>query len=194
MIPRGLFSQIAIILLSVLIIVTYVKPQLERARAIEDSVTVYQQEEQKVTTVNEKLTKLKSAIAGISNDDRHSLLTYMPNKVDIIAVPRDIESIVKQNGGLLLGVRDVGEDKAPVGQLAAVDSDQPVAHDFSVSIEGSYTQLKQIFATFEKNAYPLEVRELHITEKDGGFLHAELKLRTYNRRFSVDATSTSPIK
>lgn len=187
MIPIGLFSQIALIILSVMIIVTFVKPKLEEVKTTEDSIAIYQEEQMKVETVNKKLSDLKNEITAISDTDRRNLLTYMPNRVDTIAVPRDIETIAKGEGALLKSVRDAGEVKEAVGEVSSVSPNMPLAHDFDFSIEGSYEQLKNIFSAFEQNAYPLEVHELHIIELDGGFLQANGKVRTYSRRFSADA-------
>jgi hypothetical protein len=186
MAPIGLFSQIALIILSVMIVITFVKPKLEEVKAAEDSIAIYQEEQMKVETVNKKLNELKSTITAISDTDRRSLLTYMPNKVDTIAVPRDIETIVEAEGALLKNIRDAGEVKEAFGEVSTVPTDMPVAHEFDFSIEGSYGQLKNVFASFEQNAYPLEIHELHINAQEGGFMRADGKIHTYSRRFSAD--------
>jgi hypothetical protein len=186
MIPRGLFSQIALILLAVLIIFSYVKPKMQEIKSVQDTIMVYKQEEQKVTDVNQKLTKLKSKINDISEEDKHKLLAYMPNEVDTIAVPRDIESIVTGQEAILKSVKYLGMVKGPVGEAVTTQAlETPSAHQFSVVTAGSYLQLKAVFAALERNAYPLEVSDLHISQTAGGFLQADFKLTTYSRRLTT---------
>ncbi len=193
MIPIGLFSQIALIILSVMIIFTFVKPKLEEVKTTEDSIAIYQEEQMKVESVNKKLANLKASITAISDTDRRSLLTYMPNKVDTVAVPRDIETIVLAEGALLKNVRDAGEIKEAIGEVSTIAQDMPAAHEFEFSVEGSYDQLKNIFLAFEQNAYPLEIHELHIVELEGGFLQANGKVRTYSRRLSTGTSEFVPL-
>lgn len=170
-------------ILSVLIIFTYIKPSLGEMKTIQDSIATYEMEQQKVTVVNEKLATLKSTITNVSEEDTRRLLAYMPNEVDIIAVPRDVETISKESGVLLKDIKYQGLDKAPVGQaVGAPTSITPQGHVFSATVQGSYGQLKQFFILAEQNAYPLEIHELAITRKDGGFLEAVMKVKTYNRQ------------
>jgi hypothetical protein len=191
MIPRGLFSQIALIILAILIIVSYVKPRMEEIKSIQDTIMVYRQEEQKVADVNQKLAKLKTKINNIPEEDKHKLLAYMPNQVDTIAVPRDIESIVTGEGAILKSVKYLGMQKDPIGEVVISQASAPVAHQFSVMTEGSYSQLKSVFASLERNAYPLEMSDLHITQTTGGFLQADFKLTTYSRRLTNIGENTT---
>lgn len=182
MIPIGLFSQLMLTILSVLIIVTYIKPSLQDMKSIQDNIATYKQEQTKVSTVNEKLARLTASVQNIPEEDSKRLLTYMPNEVDTIAVPRDIKAMTDGAGVILKDIKYQGEQKPAIG--VAVDPAQafaPDAHAFEVTVVGSYSQLKDLFAQFEHNAYPLEVRELLITKQEGGFLQAAMILYTYNR-------------
>ena len=187
MIPIGLFSQLMIIVLSVLIIFTYVKPSLTEMKSTQDTIATYEQEQTKVADVNEKLSRHTSAVENISDEDTRRLLSYMPNEVDTIAVPRDIKAMTDEVGVILKDIKYQGASKPPIGEAVA---DQqitlPKAHIFNLMVEGSYSQLKQLFTRFEQNAYPLEVRELTITKQEGGFLQATMQLQTYNRLLPPD--------
>ena len=182
MIPKGLFSQLALIILSVLLVFTYVKPSLVKVKETENRVGLYQEQRMKVQAVNDKLVTLKVAVDNVSEADQKNLLVYMPNTVDTIAVPRDIKFITEDAGVVLDEVRYIGPIKQSVGtELNEAIKNKPEAHVFEVSFQGSYEQIKKTLASFEKNVYPLEVHELHIVEQEGGFLKASLKLHTYNR-------------
>jgi hypothetical protein len=181
MIPKGLFSQIAIILLSGLIIFTYVKPSLLATKTIQDKITLYQQQRQKVSTVNGKLATLKSSVDTVGEDDKHRLLTYMPNTVDTIAVPRDLTFIADEAGVVVNDIKYVGLQKPIVGEATIVSPD---------GVQGSYTQIKQLLVDLEQNAYPLEVHDLKMAKREGGFLTASLKIYTYNRAFPAKDAGT----
>ena len=180
MIPNGLFTQIGIAVLSVGIIVSYIRPTFTNIAVKQDQIAVYQVERAKVSEVNTQLSSFMSTISNISPTDNRKLLTYMPDTVDVIGVPRDIEFITEEVGVLLKqisyeGLEDIryGDEEDPATSL------RPLPYLFSVSFEGSYEQIKGVLQLLEQNEYPLEVRELDINKVEGGFLAASLTLATY---------------
>ncbi len=188
--PTGLFSQIALIVLSVGIIFTYITPTLDEVKKTQDTIGVYQTERGKVSEVNTKLDQVASRLNSISVDDQRKLLTYMPDSVDTVMVPRDIKAIADKNGLALGQVTYVGAEEPALAStfvdpsmLAAVTptSFDPEAHTFSVEFEASYEQVKQFLKDIEQNAYPLEVHDLTIERTEGGFLSVDMKVVTYDR-------------
>ena len=77
MMPTGLFSQIALIILSLGIIFTYIKPALGEIGTLQDNIAVYQTERQKVTDVNQKLERVASAVNSISPLQKTIKKTYL---------------------------------------------------------------------------------------------------------------------
>lgn len=190
MMPTGLFSQIALVVLSFGIIFTYIKPVLSEVGALQDTVTVYQTERQKVSEVNQKLESVASAVNAISADDQRRLLTYIPDQVDTVAVPRDLSSIAQATGVILTQIKYEGSegdatsgfvDPASIPVTSSGANTRPEAHEFSFQFEASYEQIKAVLRAIEKNAYPLEVKEMIIEKTDGGFLNVNMKLTTYDR-------------
>lgn len=192
--PIGFFSQLMLFILSVLIIVTYIKPSLGDMKSVQDKIASYEEERQKVAAVNTTLTELKNRVMSVSADDNKRLLTYMPNTVDTLAVPRDIKAMTDAAGVIVKDIKYGGAAQPPVGEAAvAIDEVEPQAHSFSLTLEGSYAQLKQVFTSFEQNAYPLEVRKLTMVRQKGGFLQAMVDVQTYNRRLPSDeVAATAP--
>ena len=190
MMPTGLFSQIALIILSVGIVFTYITPKLDEVEKAQDNIGVYQTEREKVSDVNAKLDQVAAKLNTINTDDQRKLLTYMPDSVDTVAVPRDIKAIA-DGAGLLLGqVEYVGPKVNPANSgfidpsmldALAQNSDDPEAHVFAVDFESSYEQVKKFIGDLEKNAYPLEVHDLVIKKSEGGFLSVQMKIVTYDR-------------
>lgn len=188
--PTGLFSQIALVVLSFGVIFTYIKPVLSEVGALQDTVTIYQTERQKVSEVNKKLESVANAVNAISADDQRRLLTYIPDQVDTVAVPRDLSSIAQATGVILTQIKYEGTDKEAASEFVdpssipgagAGSNAKPEAHEFSFEFEASYEQIKAVLRAIEKNAYPLEVKEMLIEKTDGGFLNVTMKLTTYDR-------------
>ncbi len=187
--PTGLLSQIALIILSVGIIFTYISPALDEIKKTQDTIGVYQSERAKVSDVNLKLEQVAAKLNSINSDDQKRLITYMPDSVDTVAVPRDIKAIADRSGLILDQVSYVGAeesssdtliDPSMVNQTASSQTD-PEAHTFAVNFEASYEQIKRFLADLEKNAYPLEVHDLVIKKSEEGFLSVEMKIVTYDR-------------
>lgn len=190
MMPTGLFSQIALIILSVAIIFTYITPTLDEVKMSQDTIGVYMSEREKVSEVNAKLDQIATKLNSINSEDQKKLLTYMPDSVDTIVVPRDIKAIADKNSLTLDQVKYIGPEE-PLAAATFVDptmlattmptSYDPEAHTFAVEFEASYEQMKLFLGDLEKNAYPLEVHDLNIEQTEGGFLSVEIKLVTYDR-------------
>lgn len=190
MMPTGLLSQIALIILSVGIVFTYIIPKLDEVEKSQDTIAIYKNQHSKVSGVNTKLDQVSSKINSINSDDQRKLLTYMPDSVDTVAVPRDIKAIADGASLILSQIKYLGpnEDAENSGFIdpsmldaLAQSSDDPEAHTFAVDFESSYEQVKQFIGDLEKNAYPLEVHDLVIKKSEGGFLSVQMKIVTYDR-------------
>lgn len=190
----GLFTQVVLIIVAGASIFFYVKPVLTGIGETQDQISVYQQERGQIESVNATLANKVAVVDGISPNDSLSLLTYMPDQVDPLAVMRDIKSIAEGAGLIVSSVADVGpitdEPAGTVARFASTPmetvatpttwSNVPYGYDFTLSVRGSYAQIKSLLGLFESNNYPLEVHELNIQSLEGGFLSAEMKLRTYS--------------
>jgi hypothetical protein len=194
MIPYGLFSQILFLLLSVALVFTYIKPTFSEIDATQDKIETYAQEVEKVSVVNDKLRTLVASYSNVSQGDRLKLLAYMPDEVDTIAVPRDLYTIATQAAVIVRKIEydgpvkqstDVSStllfDPAAAPVEAVPTSNEPEAHRFIVSFEGSYAQIKTVLSLMEENAYPLEVHDLEINKTEGGFLSVDMDIITYDR-------------
>lgn len=181
MIPYGLLSQISLIVIAGALTVTYIKPTFATISDVQDKISTYQEEKMKVATVNQTLATLVNEVDSVSLDDHKRLLTYMPDEVDTIAVPRDIEAIATDAGVLIRGIDYEGALKVPTSADGSSDQNAAEPHSFIIEFESSYEQLKKILSSFEQNHYPLEVREMEVQKMEGGFLDTTVKLTTYDR-------------
>lgn len=200
--PTGLLSQIALIFLSLGIIFTYMSPTLDGVKKNQDTIAVYQTERAKVADVNLKLDQISMRLNSIGADDQRRILTYMPDTVDTVAVPRDIKSIADEAGIALAQIKYIGPEEIAT-DAAFVDPmlidavpatpENPEAHTFAVDFEASYEQIKQFLDNLEMNAYPLEVHEMVIELTEGGFLSVSMKIVTYDRIVPVVPIDQSEI-
>lgn len=179
MIPKGLFAQIAMVGLSIAIIVTYVQPAFSNIGEVQDDISVYQEEREKVVSVNSQLSSLLSRLESVSASDYRSLNTYLPNEVDPIAVPRDLALITFAAGVIYNNASFASALDQNSRDDADNETQPPQAYMFNLSVEGTYPQLKNLFRLLEQNEYPLEVREVSIERSEGSFLSADISIVTY---------------
>lgn len=172
--PKGLVTQLGMIAMSIAIIATFIRPVFADITAMQDDIAVYQKESTMVTQVNSDLTALVEKLESVTTDDDRRLNTYLPNKVDVIAVERDL-SIISQ----LAGVLYVSSDYSGVDNSQLSDNESQKSN-FSLSVEGTYGQLKSLFGLLAANHYPLEVTRLSIDRGEGGFLSANISLAVYS--------------
>jgi len=180
MIPKGLFSQLFMIIIAVAIGFTYIQPTLTAIEATQNDIQLYQVERQKITAVNELLASHVNRLNAILVPDKQRLLAYMPDQVDSVAVPRALQVIANNAGVLFKEVSYEAVDRSYLKGVTAPEGTYPIPHVFSLSVDGTYPQIKDLLRLLEKNKYPLEVHELNISVLDGGFLSAQLRLVTYS--------------
>jgi hypothetical protein len=178
--PIGLISQIAVIGLAIAIVALYVRPAFAEIGVIQNKVLEFSLAREQVTKTNSVLAARVSELESITVNDRNRLSTYMPQLLDEVGVLRDIE-IIAQNSALNYsaiqhnGSRVDGSVDARL--LETVDL--PVQQEFTITVEGDYSALKDFLSMLEQNEYPLQVHELQISALDSGFLSADVTVVTY---------------
>jgi len=181
MIPKGLFSQLLMLCVSVAIVLTFIQPKLSEIGEVQDSINVYQKQRDEIVTVNSQLAVLVSEFENISPDDKARLINYMPDEVDTLAVVRDLFLISKQANVLyvdseyagLVG-RDRRNDQSESNDMS------PVAHQFNLSVEGTYRQIKDLLSLMQVNDYPLEIQKITLNNEQSGFLSVDISLNTFS--------------
>ncbi len=197
MIFNSLFFQIILAALAISIAVIYVQPTFIRIGAAQDAISQYKVEREKVSEVNQILSTLVNRLNGISATDRKALVTYMPDKVDNVAVSKDIFNLAGASG---LEIRNiVYDEKSQLNQVPVVATSShltiPIKHTFTASVVGTYEQTKAFLLLLEQSNYPLEVHDLKITTATADAttpgvqsrqstlerLNSEIKIVTYSR-------------
>jgi uncharacterized membrane protein len=189
MIPNGLLSQIIITALSVGIIVSYVMPTFDKIATHQNEIDTYKAEQEKVSAVNTKLSQLSASINNISSDNQERLLTYMPDSIDTIDVPRTLEAISLAAGVTIneITYQDTSDQDSALALLEAEPTIQPKTERFTLDVDCSYSQFKQLLFLLEQNEFPLEVTDMEVTKKEGGNLNVKLLLTTYSHTYGGSA-------
>lgn len=179
MIFNSLMTQLVMAAVSLGIIFTYVQPAFLNIGTIQAAVEQYKTELLKVDEVNTMLETLVSRVNNMSEEDNKTLLTYMPDKIDHVAVSRDIYIMSKQSGAYLDSVLYDGIKSEKV--LAEESDKKPVRHAFKAQVSGTYSQIKDFLSLLELSNYPLEVHEFSLTSTEKSLIKVELTIITYSR-------------
>ncbi|KXJ99078.1 MAG: hypothetical protein UZ19_OD1000500 [Parcubacteria bacterium OLB19] len=179
---NSFFFQIILACLAIAILVLYLKPAFADIGKIQDAISQYKEEQQKVNEVNVKLTGLVNRANTISAEDQTRLLTYMPDKVDTISITRDIFNISVQAGVYIADVdyKDSENKDTDLSEVTSDSTSEPVTHKFAVGLSGGYAEIKEFLSLIEQSNYPLEVHSLEVTGSAEGVLTAKMDIVTYS--------------
>jgi hypothetical protein len=209
MIPKGLFTDIALIAITVGIAFTYLKPSYETISANQDTIATYQTELTKVQAVNDRLQVLQSERQLVASSSERSLYRFLPQSVDEISVRRDLLAVLRQFSIIPTALTaGSGDDRSSARTPVAVPvSDENaladlVPHAFSINAQMSYDTLKRLLAAFALNDYPLVVTELSVTAVEAGvgdddgalpnMVGVTLTLTTYTMAMNTKSDEANP--
>jgi hypothetical protein len=160
-------TQIALFIISLVVIFTYIKPTFIAMKSTQDEIFQYSDASDKATQLNAQLAQLLSAEKSFAREDLMALETYLPNTIDDMAVMADITAmagrsnlkiVMLSSGELILPEEDV------LFEGKRIVSDGTSHVDFTVEVSGTYDSLKQMLRLIEQNKYPLEIIDLTIGE------------------------------
>jgi len=164
---NSLFFQVILAGIAFALVIIYIEPTFKNIGEVQSQIERYQEEIEKITNTNAKLKGLVSQIESIPEANQRALLIYMPDKVDKIAVSRDIFNLAEAAGLLVEGIK--ADDKKKTNQIQEVTSlankhlTPPVPNKFTVNLKGRYSDLKNFLHSLEKSNYPLEVTNLEVS-------------------------------
>ncbi|USN87549.1 MAG: hypothetical protein H6779_04015 [Candidatus Nomurabacteria bacterium] len=178
MIFNSLFFQILLAGLGVAIGFVYIQPAFERIGEVQDATAKYKFERERVSEVNTKLASLVGQVNAIPKADQAALLVYMPDKVDSVAVSRDLYnlSLMSRVNMVAVNYKDNENTTTITAPVDGSHRTMPIPHTFGVSITGSYDDIKEYLMLLEQSNYPLEVHKLDITSEPEAEPEKETKI------------------
>lgn len=171
---NSFFTQIVMTVIALGLIFFYVQPTFMKIGQTQESILLYQTEIGKVQEVNAKLANLSQRLNDISQADLSSLMTYLPDTVDHMAVSSDILNMAVESEVFLESIR------SNEGVNNALTTGSVVKHTFALGITGTYEDIKSFLAKLEENNYPLEVHNLVISASETDLMKATLNVVTYS--------------
>lgn len=187
--------QILLVVISVAIVMTVVRPEFSEIQVMQDQLAEYNNALDKADQYNRALQEKISQANNLPNADLIALDRYVPDRVDIVQVSRDVVNIVEGSGLLLLDV-EVGDassvtvetaNGAPQGartggSLEEEARRQLAVQPFTIEAIGTYTNMKSLLQAIEQNAYPMRITDISFTnqsESNSQLLSYTIDVETY---------------
>ena len=178
MIPKGLFTQIIMLIAAVSIVITYIQPKFQEIGQTQDDIAVYQEQRKKIVDVNARLASLVSTMEAVPSPDKERLSNYLPDEVDEIAIVRDLFFISQRAGVIYVDADYLSGNK---DKREATEKGKPNVHTFELQVEATYDQIKDLLALLETNEYPFDIVEMGISgAEDSVLLKVSMTLNTYS--------------
>ena len=171
---NSFFTQIVMTAIALGLLFFYVHPTFTNIGDIQKSIQLYQNEIEKVMEVNAKLKSHTERLNGMLQSDLASLMTYMPNTVDDMAVSADILNMAVEADVYLESVR------FNKGVSTAAAARPTTKHTFVLGITGTYENIKSFLAKLEMNNYPLEIHNFVLSASETDLMKANLSVVTYS--------------
>jgi hypothetical protein len=193
----SLIGQVMMIGVAIGIAVIYINPKVTSIRETQDIIANYKTETQNVSAVNEAL-KSKVALAdSIRPQDTQALQSFLPDAVDEITVMKDISNIIDTANisdfdvsytGVSGDTSDEADTESQGGESATPASLQSLSkHNFTISFDTSYNQLKSFLSLLETNHYILQVDKLNAVADERGTLKVSMNVSTFDRSIASEA-------
>jgi Tfp pilus assembly protein PilO len=188
--------QIILIVVSAVIVATYVKPTFENIKSTQDETKEYKIALDNAQMFAAELAKLQSSADNLTTTQRSKLEKFLPATTDDISVMRDIKTIVLKNNLLLSGLSSsvdgigVGSQDVTNVQFDEEGVELPLegpeisSKQFDVNMRGTYDSFKLLLADLESNDYLLEVKNLTLAPEDDEFYNFEMTLETYSLKLA----------
>ena len=178
-------TQIILVVVSVIIIFTYIRPTYGNLQMTQQEVSEYRDALENADAFNSELQSLVTRANSFTTTEINDLERYLPTEVDAISVMRDINLIAERNFLELTGLsaNDLveGAQAGASGQGQDAGVQLPIdTVSFEVALSGSYENFKLLLQDFERNAYPLTVADMSVTPNaETGLYEFGLTLETY---------------
>lgn len=195
------FIQLALIVISFVIIITYIRPTFDHISDVQDEVFQYSDAVAKASEFNQLLADLIATQNSFSPKDTEALNRFLPAEIDELQIMRDIAGITERlNDTTLTDISSTEtiESSKPFSFEGTESETYALTHkDFAVSITSSYKDFKPFLERLESNAYILEVVGLSFTALDSEvneFSAGRNDLYQFNltlRAYALSATQTS---
>lgn len=166
------FFPIAAIIISVIVLFTYVKPTLNEVKGIQSETREYSDVIANAKQFNDLIQTRVAEMDTIGVRNLARLDKFLPNDIDEVRFLYDIDTIAKKHR-MLFGNISVEEDTEDD------DSGTVSFVEMSFALIGSYEQFKNVLKDFEQSLALTEVTEINFSAGEGDLIQFELTVRTF---------------
>jgi hypothetical protein len=172
--------QLIILGLSIGLVFFYIQPKLAEIQELQAEADEYATAVARATEFNQLLNQLLNQINTLSRQNIENLEQFLPQRVDTVAVGRDIQAIALRSNMILTSltnseteqtenvrnIQDQFDDEEfdefgnPIMQ--SVNEPELATTRFTVGVSGSYEDLISFLERLESNRYPLRAVELTV--------------------------------
>lgn len=188
----SLLTQVALIVISVTLVFTYIRPTLAEVSLVQDELFQYSDTVSKAEEFNSRLRELIAKERSFSAQNLDALANFLPQKLDPAHVMRDVEFIAS-GAGVTLDSITAAEVVSPVQNFAFEDEipNAPVLpfSDVTIGVSGSYSSIKYFLSELERNAYLLEVVALTLSQNESSDVIETSNLSPTELPFSLSVTT-----
>ena len=164
--------QVALFVIALTIVWFYVYPAFTMVSEKQDRVSEYDEAIAEAQTANQLLDDLRQEIQSVDPTDQEALETYLPDSIDPIVVQRDLLAFVQR--------RDLElDDLTQAGEPEPIEEENRYRSEFSVTVSGTYEEIKNFLADIENNNYPLHVEQVQLESVGGNILRTDLTFNAY---------------
>lgn len=165
------FFSISFILLAALSYFAGIKPMSDQVKVISLDLNKYKETLQKGNGIKEVLAQMKVTADSVTEEDKISLTTLLPDKIDIVKKALNLESLTSSSSSkkplLLLGAVD-GKEGVQTRQLAVDGASEQNYSTFTINFSalGTYESLKRFLADLSKNKVVSDVESLSFSASE----------------------------
>ncbi len=168
--------QFALLLIGITLLVFYILPEFGEIGEKQDTLAEYNTAIERASLVNESLNRLLQEKQSISPADQERLDIYLPERINLVAVYRDLDAYTKRRNLDLVSISSSGTGSGANTRTREANRNSTSA---SVLVAGEYEEIKDMMADIDRNNYPLHVSSLNLVSQ-GSILEATIEFTTYS--------------
>ena len=174
---------------------SYIRPTFQDVKSIQNETAEYVQALEKASELQQRINTLKQKQSSISLPNLERLEALLPNRIDEVAVLRDLDTLATAHH-LTLGDIKVGDKSADKTDGQNTQKQQTPANapelssgargsqyttlDISFSVSGIYNDFRFFLQEIESSLVLMEVTKIAFTHSEGDTIPFTLNARLYS--------------
>ena len=177
-----IIKLVAFIGLAIWLFFSYTQPTWMETEQVMEDIEKHTEALMEVSAFNQNIIDLMARQENINKADLDRMDILIPTELDETGVMADIQAIVEGRNARLLQVgasdwNTVSGGGSASAEAVGLQDPEHLTKDITISIEGTYQQLKQILADLERSLVLLEVTGITFAAVEGDIVGYSLVIR-----------------